>query len=323
VSVGREATAPETRVARLLTTSELAQALGVSESSIKRWVDDGTIRGARTAGGHRRIAITEALRFIRATRAPLADPELLGVPEVAAAGSDRHTAGGPDERLLAYLERGEAVRATGLLLALFLGGERIADLADGPLRAAMARLGELWRERPDGIFVEHRATAICIEAVSRLRTLLPNNDGAPAAVGGAPAGDPYALPTLCAAAVLAEVGFRSTNLGPDTPFDTLEHAAVATGAQLVWVAVTVRPRDRHFERDLVDLGSRLGKAGATLAVGGRGIEGRRRPAHPPYRRQTTMASLAELGNALMRRHLTRTGGVPTLLRDLNGNTFSD
>lgn len=284
---------------RVLTTSELAQALGVSESSIKRWVDDGTIRGARTAGGHRRIAITEAFRFIRATRAPLADPELLAVPEVAAALSDQRTAGGAGERLLTYLERGDAARATGMLLALFLGGERVADIVDGPLQAAMAQLGELWQERPDGVFVEHRATAICIEAVSRLRTLLPVADGSPAAVGGAPAGDPYALPTLCAAAVLAEAGFRTTNLGPDTPFDALVQAAAATRSRLVWVAVTAPQPGRRFAQELADFARRLGDAGATLVVGGRGARARRLPSRPSYHRLGTMAELAELGNTLI------------------------
>lgn len=286
---------------RLLTTSELAQALGVSESSIKRWVDDGTIRGARTAGGHRRIAITEAFRFIRATRAPLADPDLLAVPEVAAVLSDQHTAGNASERLLTYLERGEAARATGLLLGLFLGGERVADIADGPLQAAMERLGELWQERPDGVFVEHRATAICIEAVSRLRALLPVGDGAPAAVGGAPAGDPYALPTLCAAAVLAEAGFRTTNLGPDTPFEALELAATATRSRLVWVAVTAPQTDRRFGRDLGDFARRLGDAGATLVVGGRRAGARRVRAHPSYRLLSTMTDLVKLGKTLIQK----------------------
>lgn len=283
---------------RVLTTSELAQALGVSESSIKRWVDDGTIRGARTAGGHRRIAITEAFRFIRATRAPLADPELLAVPEVAAALSDQRTAGSAGERLLTYLERGDAARATGMLLALFLGGERVADIVDGPLHAAVARLGELWQERPDGVFVEHRATAICIEAVSRLRTLLPIGDGAPAALGGAPAGDPYTLPTLCAAAVLAEAGFRTTNLGADTPLDTLVLAATMIRPRLVWLAVTAPQPDRRFARDLADLARALGERGSTLVVGGRGAASIRLPAGRSYQLLGTMAELAELSNTL-------------------------
>ena len=34
-----------------LSTRELAEALGTSESSIKRWVDNGRLRGARFRGG--------------------------------------------------------------------------------------------------------------------------------------------------------------------------------------------------------------------------------------------------------------------------------
>ena len=49
----------------LLSPRELAQAIGVSESSLKRWADAGQIRVARTAGGHRRISIADAVRFIR------------------------------------------------------------------------------------------------------------------------------------------------------------------------------------------------------------------------------------------------------------------
>jgi len=60
---------------RLLSPRELADALGVSESSLKRWVDAGKITAARTEGGHRRIALQEAVRFIRETGAPLARPE--------------------------------------------------------------------------------------------------------------------------------------------------------------------------------------------------------------------------------------------------------
>lgn len=49
----------------LLSPRELAQAIGVSESSIKRWIDDGLIGATKTAGGHRRIAGSEAIRFVR------------------------------------------------------------------------------------------------------------------------------------------------------------------------------------------------------------------------------------------------------------------
>ena len=36
-----------------------AALIGVSESTLKRWVDAGHIRAEKTAGGHRRIAATD------------------------------------------------------------------------------------------------------------------------------------------------------------------------------------------------------------------------------------------------------------------------
>ena len=79
---------------RLLSPKDLADAIGVSESSLKRWTDAGRIRASRTDGGHRRIALEDAVRFIREAGVPVVRPELLGMPEMAAAQQDN--APGPD-----------------------------------------------------------------------------------------------------------------------------------------------------------------------------------------------------------------------------------
>ena len=46
-----------------LKTRMVAKALGLSVSTIKRWVDSGTIHAVRTAGRHRLIPKTEAIRM--------------------------------------------------------------------------------------------------------------------------------------------------------------------------------------------------------------------------------------------------------------------
>src|SRR5437764_13756024 len=79
----------------LLTPKELAQAIGVSESSLRRWVDAGDIRVARTAGGHRRIELAEAIRFIRHLGIPVVRPEVLGLAPEAA-----RTPGATDDQTL-------------------------------------------------------------------------------------------------------------------------------------------------------------------------------------------------------------------------------
>ncbi|MBK6463401.1 MAG: helix-turn-helix domain-containing protein [Myxococcales bacterium] len=48
-----------------LSPREVAKALGVSESAVKRWCDDGLLPFERTPGGHRRVPSHAVLRFAR------------------------------------------------------------------------------------------------------------------------------------------------------------------------------------------------------------------------------------------------------------------
>jgi excisionase family DNA binding protein len=170
----------------IISPRELAEAIGVSESSLKRWADDGQIQVSRTGGGHRRIAIGEAIRFVRAIRAPLVKPELLGLRDLSSQAAEILAPELPAERLFGYLRDGRAREARGLVLALYLQGQGVADIADGPIRIAMERLGELWKHDQAGIYLEHRATDICIQAVEQLRLLVEPQQFHAVALGGAP-----------------------------------------------------------------------------------------------------------------------------------------
>lgn len=245
---------------RLLSTRDLAEALGVSESSLKRWIDAGKIAATRTEGGHRRVEVGEAMRFIRAGRLPVARPELLDLPEVYAGRT-----GGRD--FATYLLDGDDAAARGWLLARYLEGQSVAQLADGPIRAAMTHLGELWRHDEEGIFVEHRATDICVRAIAQLRALLPvPPEHAPLAVGCAPEDDPYLIPTQLAAMVAVDMGLRAINLGPYTPMAALSKAVAVHRPRLVWLSISTAltpSRGRQVSRWLGEL-----PANITVAVGG-------------------------------------------------------
>ena len=252
----------------VLSPKELAQAIGVSESSLKRWADDGQIRVSRTAGGHRRIPIAEAIRFVRESRAVLVHPEILGLPDIGVVTAERGVSLREHDRLVDFLKDGRASDARGMILALYLAGESVAAIFDGPIREAFRRLGELWRHDQAGIFIEHRATDICIQAVHQLRLTLPPTDGAPVAIGAAPPKDAYVLPSLAAATVLQAEGYQTINLGPDTPFDTLLHAAREHKPPLVWLSVTSEADGRALTADVRGLAGELRALGARLAVGG-------------------------------------------------------
>ena len=65
-----------------LSLSEAAQILGVHSSTLRGWIDDGSIQAFRTPGGHRRVQLSEVQKFLsrRASRAS---------PDTVAAISER------------------------------------------------------------------------------------------------------------------------------------------------------------------------------------------------------------------------------------------
>jgi excisionase family DNA binding protein len=256
-----------------LTPRELAEAIGASESSVRRWVDAGEVRLLRTVGGHRRIPLAEAVRFIRRNRATVVRPDLLGLN-----GSPTVSVGDHDEDQLYHaLAAGDRALVRGLAVSWYLSGRALPALFDGPLRAAMNRIGELWEHDDKGILVEHRATELVTESVTHLRELLtPPGESSPVAVGGAPSGELYTVPSVLAAVTLADAGWRDVNYGPNTPPMLLAAAAEQNGAKLVWFSVSTPAnareasiRDVPLERELRSLAARLNPLGATLVVGGR------------------------------------------------------
>ena len=253
---------------KYLSPKQLGQAIGVSESSLKRWIDDGLIEVTRTTGGHRRIDLAEAVRFVRQRGYTINDPTVLGL-----SAADDATGRADDSQRADHfhelLETGKDKEFVSALTRLYLDGHTIAELIDGPVRESMRRIGELWHNNPDGVGIEHRATDICIRALGHMHSLIKvPADGAPLAVGGAPPGDMHLISSLCISLVLAEQGWREANLGANTPWDQLETVAVREKASLVWVSMTNDPQT-DYRAALIDLAGKLASIPCQLVVGGR------------------------------------------------------
>ncbi len=266
-----------------ISPKDFADAIGVSESSVKRWVDQGSLVATRTAGGHRRIPREEAMRWLRENRVQLVRPDRLGLPEntlSVARGSSVQVAA---ERFYQDLIEGRSSEARGVAAGLFVSGHSVAVIADEVIRPAMARIGTMWEHGEEGILVEHRATDICVHVVKELRGLLPDYEvneedsaqaaapRAPVAVGGAPSGDPYLIAPMLAAVTLTEAGFRTVNLGPETPLRIIELAVDKLGAGLVFLSCGVTPSDR-LVKELTTFCDRMHRRGVFCAIGGRHVE---------------------------------------------------
>lgn len=256
---------------RTLSPRELASAIGVSESSVKRWIDAGRVPAKLTPGGHRRIEVVPALRFVRETGRELAQPGLLGL----AAPSGSGLQGGEQftDRLFELLRSGNGEElARALLTALVTRTMEPAALFDGPVRSAMARIGDLWQGDHRGVYVEHRATQILLRAIDPIDALFEPPPDDLIAIGGSIEGDPSVLPTRMAATVLASVGVHPVNLGADTPAPAFLDAAERIGARLVWISAGHVGDPARLSTELSWLLDHLAERNIACILGGREVD---------------------------------------------------
>lgn len=245
----------------------LAAAVDVSESSLKRWADDGLLEVSRTAGGHRRIPVSEAIRFVRERQLRLVNPSLLGLPDLGVVDPDAGPPEGAQLEALFVEHRGRD--AAQVVLASYLGGVSIAELCDGPIRQALTVVGELYVNREEGVAIEHGAVDACLQGLNAIRQLLVPRAGAPVAIGGAIESDPYILPSLCVAMVLEEIGFRAINIGPNTPASAILATARSEAPTLLWRSLSAVPRGEEWLRDVTAVQQYADEAGCAFVVGGR------------------------------------------------------
>ena len=251
-----------------LNTTQAARALGLSVSTVKRWVDDGVLPAHKTAGGHRKLLVADVLELARRGELPHADLSHLAAPGRKAPTLE-HLAG----ELYTALRAGDAVQTRALLHGAFRRGVPIEDLADRAIAPAMERIGQDWEKERIDVLEEHRASEQCAAALYELKAVLEERAvrNRPRAVGGAVEADHSVLPTLLAQMVLLDAGWEAVNLGPHTPLASLARAIGELRPQLVWLSVSYVADEEAFIRGYCELYRAAERAGVPVAIGGRAL----------------------------------------------------
>ena len=255
---------------RYVSTQQVAEALGVSVTTIKRWVDQGILPAQRTVGGHRKLPLGEILRLVRQGVLPQPNLSVLLGYSIESTSSDTEQ--------LARQVRQAGMRLDGPLLRTLLRGAysqgvSMAQLADEVIVPLMHAVGHGWANGTLDVMQEHRITQEVAAVLYELRELLrPSSDRhRPCAVGGAPEHDHYLLPTLLAQLTLFDCGWNAVNLGPHTPVSAFQAAVVELSPRLVWLSATHLVDPDAFLKEFNQQAREWQKRGIVIAVGGQAL----------------------------------------------------
>jgi excisionase family DNA binding protein len=256
-------------MSRQLTPKQVARVTGVSESTIKRWCDDGRIATVRTAGGHRRILASTVFEFLRQTGHPLRDPTLLGLP--ATTGTGARTLEKARRRMLEALTSGDESVCRQIVFDLLMAGHRPATICDQVVAEAFHDIGDAWDCGELSVYRERRACEIAMRVLHEVRHGLPTaGPTAPTALGGTAEGDYYTLPTTMVELALRDNGWQAVSLGTNLPFETLRASIEENRPRVFWLSVSHVVCETAFLEGYASLAEAIGKETA-IAVGGRAL----------------------------------------------------
>lgn len=253
----------------LVSPKQVARAIGVSESSLKRWCDQGLIETVRTAGGHRKMPIAEVLRFVREHDHKLASPEVLGLPPVSDHAGLGLTRGKP--RLVDALLAGDELLARQIVLDLYLAKHSLSVICDQVIAAAFREIGDRWACHTADVYQERRGCEIVLHILFDLRRVQQAPAGKWLATGGTIEGDLYSLPSAMAELVLRQSGYRATSLGTSIPFASLVKAVQETQPKVFWLSVSHIREGLDFVASFAALSQACTAVGTALVVGGRAL----------------------------------------------------
>jgi len=256
--------------ARYISTMRAADALGVSVSTIKRWVDEGILPAHRTAGGHRKLLRAEVRALGRQGELPHRD--LTGLSS-ATFGNQPLDLQSIRAALLAAVLGGDGTEVSALIGRAYHSGVAIETLADQVIAPVMTQVGHEWETARIEIWHEHRGTQLAAAALYELKDELEARAERkrPVAIGGTPEGDPYLLATLLAQMLLLDAGWDAVDLGPNTPLASLTKAMRELRPRLVWLSVSYLEKSVDFLRVYREFYHAAEQMGVAVAVGGQAL----------------------------------------------------
>lgn len=252
-----------------LTTREVARLCRVSDATVKRWEQAGCLKSERTNGGHRRFRAEEVARFQRRNNIGLKRSS--GDEPVLTVNARPRTESRVEmPSLFNLLIAGREEEAAEVFIGSFLRGQSLAKIFDEVLCPAMKRVGELWAVGDLSIAQEHLATRAALNAVYKLRAVLPvaQTMGA-VAVCCSLEGDLHELPVHLAQLIFEYEGFEVINFGANMPLYSLTEEVGNYAPSVICISVTLMSDVERTSREYREFREKISELNLPVILGGK------------------------------------------------------
>ncbi len=249
----------------IISTKEVAEVLGVSEATVKRWADAGTLKCFRTVGGHRKFRLRDVREFLGGQM--IARESL----DVLHASADPPTHEQVEARTLALSSDVDGL--VSLIANERMKGQSLAHVFDDVIAPAMSSIGEAWAAGKLTTAQEHVASNALIEAIARVRPLVerPSRHDRGRAICTCIGDEQHDIGVRVVGLILSAEGFRTSMLGGNVP--TTDIALMVASEQPALVALSASGH-ANLDRLRSDVAIVAGAAAASktrVLAGGHGF----------------------------------------------------
>lgn len=256
----------------VLSTADVARLFDITETTVKRWADDGTLKCQKTVGGHRKFDIKHVVEFATANRMEpvgtlvLEEDGFSSAIQVAVLDKDFSALSN------IFVEKAMSVDRHDLhefLSYLYQHRFSLWEICDLIVRPGLYEIGDRWKSKGIDIYREHRASHETLDAMAKLQgEIFRKPSVGKQAVCACLNDELHDIGLRCAANILEAEGWSVHYLGSRTPYKSIIESVKDLHPELVCLSVTYVEVTSSDVGRLKDLRRLVHRAGGKLILGG-------------------------------------------------------